>query len=177
MVLFGQLCVCVSQRVVGFNLVVASKWSGHQKPSISAGIKHISLTAIIHRVTGGGPGSDRHPGGNPFTHTCTYSNHTHTHTHTDSPSGWWPWASCCVIINIIVAIFWYFQRMIKNWSDQLGNFFSFALFCVTFRQALELHFCFAKVFKRQCLFTFPGNTSVCQAVGLENVYLYHDKSH
>lgn len=113
MVLYGQLwvcesvksylcvCVCVSQRVVGFNLVMASKWGNHQKPSISTGIKHVSVTAIIHRVTGGGPGSDGQPGGNPFTDTCTDS----THTHTRSPSGWWPWASCCMNIRIIVRIF------------------------------------------------------------------------
>ena len=76
------MCVCVSQGVVRFNLAAASEWGGHQKPSISAGIKHVSVAAIIHGVTGGGPGSDRQPGANLFTRTCTYSYHTHTHTHT-----------------------------------------------------------------------------------------------
>ncbi|CAB1433437.1 unnamed protein product [Pleuronectes platessa] len=41
---------------VGFNLIAVSKRAGHQKPSISTGIKHVSATAIILRVTGGRPG-------------------------------------------------------------------------------------------------------------------------
>lgn len=54
--------------VFGFDLV-ASKWGGHQKPSISPGIKHVSVPAIIHRVTGG-PRSDHQPGANRCTQSC-----------------------------------------------------------------------------------------------------------
>lgn len=61
--IWSTVCMCVTggggwwwlQWGLGvwFDLVTASELADHQKPSISAGIKHVSVTAIIHRVTGG----------------------------------------------------------------------------------------------------------------------------
>lgn len=83
-----DVCLCVNVYLCVFHsgwldsiFAAASKWCGHQKPSINPGIKHASVTLIIRRVTGGRPGGQE-PGGNPFSDTCT---------HRLSPSGWRPW--------------------------------------------------------------------------------------